>query len=255
MTPETKTEDATFQDVKKPEDAPFDPSNESRNPDGTGGVPAQDDEMDKLLAELNEEFGEDVVEYGDDDLGAGFVNVDGKYKCFITKGSTTKNVRTKDTKTKQKGSTYHIWKPLLLVKEDIEGKKYGGNLYPSIFFEPGNMRNFEHFCISSKCRVFTTDGRRKYFPQASYEKGGSIGMPIIAEVEMKWEDKVKKSETDGKYYPEHDEEGNVVRIKRSNVIAFYPWDTTERYIAPEETADDIDTGVTDDDLGIDGDNF
>ena len=252
MTPETKTEDVKFEDVKE---APFDPSNEPRNPDGTGGIPSEDGKMDKLFAELNEEFGEDTVEYDDDDLGSGFVSVNGKYKCFITECSATTSTRIKATKTKAIGSVYHMLKSLLLVQEDIEGKKFGGNLFSNVFYEPGNMRNFEHFCISSKCRAFTKDGKRKYFPQASYEKGGSVGMPIIVEVEMEWQDKVKKSDLDGKYYPEMDDGGNPIKIKRANVIAYYPWDTTKRYTSPEETADDIDTGITDDDLNLDGDNF
>lgn len=204
---------------------------------------AEDDaELKKMLGELTDEFGdEDQVPYNDDDVQGGFVSKDGKYRCFVKEYKVRGNVRKKATDTKPVGSKFFFGKPVLKVIGMIDSdEKVAGNLYGDVYYESGNMANFDKYCLATKCQAFNDGkGNRKYFPQAAHEKGGSVGKPVIVEVEMKIENKIVKSEITGKWIDAVDEHGNNKKVNRANIINWYPWDTDERYEPEEEKEPDL----------------
>ena len=166
---------------------------------------------DTLLKHLENEYGEETVEYNDDDLGGGFITESGVYHGLITDLTVQKIVRKTATKTKSVGSTFFWLKPVIVAVEKVtEGGNIpqGGNAWPSIRYEPGSMLEYEKFCISAKCKAFNTkEGSRKYFPRADHTQGGAVGMPITFTVEMKPRIKMIKSELSGDWIPDLDEDG------------------------------------------------
>lgn len=203
---------------------------------------------DALRKSLEEEYGEETVEYTDDDLGGGFITESGIYHGFITGITIQKIKRATATKTKPAGSIFFWLKPVIQATEKVvEGGNMpqGGNVWPSIRYEPGSMLEYEKFCISAKCKAFNTkDGSRKYFPRASYLQCGAVGMPITFTVKMEPRTKMMKSELSGDWIPDLDQDGNEQKQTFAEVLAFAPWDTTKRYEAPDDTPD-VEVGEDD----------
>ncbi len=213
--------------------------------EGAGAEAAQQAENgmsdDALRKHLEEEYGEETVEYNDDDLGGGFITEDGTYHGFVTNITIQKIVRKTATKTKPEGSIFFWLKPVIQTIEKIEIDgcyKQGGNAWPSIRYEPGSMLDYEKFCISTKCKAFNTkDGSRKYFPRANHSQGGAVGMPITFTVKMETRKQMEKSELTGDWMNKKDENGNDIFQTFPEVLSFAPWDTNKRYEAPDDTPD------------------
>lgn len=205
---------------------------------------------DDLLKQLMEEFPEGQISFDDEDTkgGGNFVSEDGKYCGFISEATIYESKRKKATKTKDIGSVFYWLNLTVAVKQRVtDGAVFSGNIYPKIRFEPGFMREYEQFCIASKCKAFNVNGKRLYFPQASYEKGGAVGMPVTFDVHMISRERKKKAE-DGSYYVVKDENGIPEMQKVAEVTTWYPWDTTERFIPEETKAPDASQILEDDDL-------
>ena len=201
----------------------------------------KDEALEKYL---ENEYGEETVEYTDDDLGGGFITESGVYHGFVTGMDVQKVVRKNKTKTKPEGSIFFWLKPVIQAKEKmINGVQWmpqGGNVWPSIRYEPGSMLDYEKFCISAKCKAFNAkDGSRKYYPRAEYTKGGAVGMPITFTVEMKTRIKMVKSDISGDYIADLDDDGNEKKQPYADVLSFAPWDTDKRW-EEKDTTPDID---------------
>ena len=212
-------------------------------PDTTGSDKNIDDE--KLFDYLNNEYGqdEDHVPYDpDEDTKGGFVNEDGLYHCLITEFKSQKVTRVKATKTRAIGSVFFWLKPTLKAVEqlldDSKTVKCGGNIWPSIRYEKGDMLSFDKFCVATRCKAFNDGNVRNFFPKAPHDKGGALGMPVTVKIEMVKKDKMFKSDVDGEWHKSVDEHGNTQKMSFANVLAYYPWDTDLRF-EPEDDVPDV----------------
>lgn len=206
---------------------------------------------DDLLKQLMEEFPEGQVQFTDEDTkgGGNFISENGRYSGFVAEVNINKAERKKATKTKAEGSIFYWMNITLAVKQRTDnGEVFTGKIYPKIRFEEGFMREYEQFCLASKCKAFNVDGKRLYFPQAAFEKGGAVGMPITFDVHMKTEPRKKKDETTGQWYEVKDINGNTEMRQVAEVVAWYPWDVPDRYIPEETKAPDASEILEDDDL-------
>ena len=224
----------------KQEETVADEQNEVMGQMGGGLTESDLTKEEALRKHLEEEYGEETVEYNDDDLGGGFITESGVYHGFITKIPKPQKIARKTaTKTKPAGSIFFWLKPVIQAAEKVtEGgdELQGGNAWPSIRYEPGSMLDYEKFCISAICKAFNTiGGSRKYFPRASHSQGGAVGMPITFTVEMKIRTKMMKSELSGDWIPDLDVDGNEQKQAFAEVLSFAPWDTTKRYETPDDT--------------------
>jgi hypothetical protein len=111
------------------------------------------------------------------------------------------------------------------------------------------MLRYDAFCLATKCHKFDIgEGLRKYFPQAGYELGGSVGMPIIVDIVLKRDQALQKNSVTGSYEKKFDVEGNPVMTTIPDILQFYPWETEERYKGePDNSALPAETGMNKDD--------
>jgi len=206
---------------------------------------------DELLTKLMEQYGDQSIPFGEEDVkgGSEFITKDGKYAGFITECESLQVTRQNATKTKPAGSVYYWLKPVIKVDHEVAtNEKFAGNIKPSIRYEPGHMLEFEKFCIATKCKAFNVDGKRIYFPQAENEKGGSVGMPVIFDIKMKKDVKKRKNQETGEWETVISEvTGEPEDVFFPEVIAWYQWETTERYVSEEAKAPEANI-IEDDDL-------
>ncbi len=198
---------------------------------------------------LKEKYGEDpVVPFDDDDTkeGGEYITQSGKYSGFISAADIRQSERKKDTKTKKAGSKFNWLNLTIEVKNNVATQSpMSGSIWPSIRYEPGFMREYEMFCIATKCTPFSKDSKRYYYPQSDHEHGGAVGMPIMFDVEMGSRIKRVKDEITGEWNDVTNEAGEPVKVPVANVTAYHIWDTDERYVEEKKSAPVPDSDLVD----------
>ena len=206
---------------------------------------------EKLLTYLKENFDDPVVGFTDEDTkgGGSFIDKNGKYQGFISGIDITQITRAKATKTKPIGSKFQWLNVNFIGKKNADtGEEITSTLRDGIRYESGFMRDFEAFCIATRCHSFKKGDNRIYYPQADHEHGGAVGMPVTIEVKMEPKQKRVKVEATGEYIDVTDEEGKPVYVNRPQITAYHAWETDERYTPPQEEVPDADLGLDDTDF-------